>query len=104
MPLRGRINEHLFLFSKTDIMGECYSTEGGDSVENRGKERARQARWDRRNLRTVSTHVSVGQARRFGRFCRRYGSTPYAELRGFVLRCCDQERMREIANSEKWPD
>ena len=64
-------------------------------MENRGKGRSRQAKWDRRNLRTVSTHVSVAQAKCFGRYCRRYGSTPYAKVRQFVLECCKRELQRE---------
>ncbi|HIR20284.1 MAG TPA: hypothetical protein IAB33_08375 [Candidatus Pelethomonas intestinigallinarum] len=64
--------------------------------------RNRQARWDRRNLRTVSTHVSVQQAARFGRWCRRQGTTPYHELRRFILTACNNERMREIARGERW--
>ena len=59
-------------------------------------------KWDKRNLRTVSTHVSVPQAARFRRYCRRAGTTPYHELRRFVLKVCENERMREIACGEKW--
>ena len=66
-------------------------------------DRTRQAKWDRRNLRTVSTHVSVQEAARFKRYCRRTGTTPYNELRRFILKCCGNERMREIARGEKWP-
>lgn len=60
-------------------------------------DRTRQAKWDKRNLRTVSTHVSREEAARFRRACRRTGTTAYAELRAFVLRVCANERMREIA-------
>lgn len=61
------------------------------------KDRSRQAKWDKRNLRTVSTHVSLEQADRFRRACSRNRTTPYAALRDYVLRECANERMREIA-------
>ena len=75
--------------------------EGGEIVE-KARTRGRQAKWDRRNLRTVSTHVSVQEAARFGRWCRSQGTTPYHELRWYILKVCGNERMREIARGERW--
>ena len=47
-------------------------------------ERARQAAWDKRNLRTVSTHVTRREAGTFKLMCRRRGTTPYTVLQNFV--------------------
>ena len=85
----------------TGVLQYIQRGKGGEFVEKPGR-RNRQARWDRRNLRTVSTHVSVQQAARFGRWCRRQGTTPYHELRRFILTACNNERMREIARGERW--
>ena len=46
--------------------------------------RGRQSKWDRRNLRTVSTHVTTREAEALRRICGRRGTTPYALLRRFV--------------------
>lgn len=62
----------------------CYSTflgrRGVISVWER-YERERQAKWDRRNLRTVSTHLTVKEARELKEFCQRRGISPYALVR-----------------------
>ena len=44
-------------------------------------ERERQAKWDRRNLRTVSTHLTVKEARELKEFCQRRGISQYALVR-----------------------
>ena len=44
-------------------------------------ERERQAKWDRRNLRTVSTHLTVKEARALKEFCQRRGISQYALVR-----------------------
>lgn len=46
--------------------------------------RGRQARWDRRNLVTVSTHVSREVAAVFRQACAAAGATPYSTLQKFV--------------------
>lgn len=47
-------------------------------------QRPRQARWDARHLRTVSTHVPPEEAAQFRRACSAKGVTAYAVLRAFV--------------------
>ena len=47
--------------------------------------RLKQARWDARNLVTVSTHVTREEAAQFRRACSKLGATPYSTLRKFVL-------------------
>ena len=48
-------------------------------------QRKRQARWDARNLVTVSTHVTREQAAQFRRACSKLGACPYSVLREYVL-------------------
>ena len=48
-------------------------------------QRKRQARWDARNLQTVSTHVTREQAAQFRRACSMVGASPYSVLQKFVL-------------------
>ena len=71
-------------------------------VKQVGKyKRGRQARWDRRNLVTVSTHVSREQAARFRKACAIAGATPYHVLREFIMSYHDapavdgQKRIKE---------
>ncbi len=47
--------------------------------------RARQEKWDRRNLRTLSTHVSKQEADRFKAACKRQKNSPYYVLKNYVL-------------------
>ena len=55
-------------------------------VKRMGKyKRPRQARWDARNLQTVSTHVTREQAAQFRRACSTLGASPYSVLQKFVL-------------------
>lgn len=56
-------------------------------IEGPGKvlDRARQARWDRRNLRTVSTHLTVQEAEKLKRICREAGIARYHLIRWFLL-------------------
>ena len=64
-------------------------------------QRGRQERWDRRNLMTVSTHVSREQAAKFRKACETAGATPYHVLREFVMSYGDapavdgQKRIKE---------
>lgn len=48
-------------------------------------QRQRQARWDARNLVTVSTHVDREAAQAFRKACSAAGATPYSTLRKYVL-------------------
>lgn len=41
--------------------------------------------WDKRNLRTVSTHLRVHEALALRRVCDAHGTTPYALVRAFLL-------------------
>ena len=49
--------------------------------------RRSQARWDARNLQTVSTHVTREEAAQFRKACSMVGATPYSVLRRFILAC-----------------
>ena len=69
----------------------CYST-GEDPRPPKGGEplpqvyeRPRQARWDRRNLRTISTHVSSEEAVRLSRLCQDRGTTVYHLMKAYAL-------------------
>ena len=70
----------------------CYSTKGGDSVQEKRYERERQAAWDRRNLRTVSTHLKVEEAERLKFYCIRRGISKY-----FLI----QQLLREAMAAEE---
>ncbi len=54
-------------------------------MENKPTERTRQARWDRRNLRTVSTHLTTKQAALLKMICYTNHTTPYRLLRTVSL-------------------
>ena len=64
----------------------CYSTKGGDSVQEKRYERERQAAWDRRNLRTVSTHLRVEEARKLQLYCQKRGISQYYLIRRLLLK------------------
>lgn len=67
-------------------------------------QRKRQARWDARNLVTVSTHVTREQAAQFRRACSGLGACPYSVLQKFVLSFHDatapgeQEHIKTVHN------
>lgn len=63
-----------------------YVEKGGDFVEKPVEKRHRQAKWDKRNLRTVSTHLTVNEAFELKRICRLAGIRPYRLLRRYLLR------------------
>lgn len=48
-------------------------------------DRTRQAKWDRRNLRTVSTHLTVGEAKTLHRICSEAGISRYHLLHWFLI-------------------
>lgn len=48
-------------------------------------ERSRQYEWDKRNLRTISTHVTVQEAEKFKEACNRKKVSPYHVVREYVL-------------------
>lgn len=60
-------------------------------MENRVEkyERARQARWDRENLVTISTHIRRDLLQDWKMACLLEGRSPYAVLRDFVLQFID---------------
>ncbi len=47
-------------------------------------ERTRQAAWDKRKLRTVSTHLTVAEHARLQRICEIEGTTPYKVLQEYL--------------------
>ena len=55
-------------------------------------ERERQAKWDRRNLRTVSTHLTVKEARELKEFCQRRGISQYALVRRLLREAMAADR------------
>ncbi len=66
--------------------------------------RDRQAAWDKRNLRTVSTHLTVQQAETLKAWCRENGITPYHLLKNILLSIVrDAERAQDVG-SEEHPD
>ena len=50
-----------------------------------GCSRDRQARWDAQEMRTATTKVRREAYETFRQLCEERGSTPYAELRDFLL-------------------
>lgn len=50
-------------------------------------------KWDRKNLRTVSTHVEVEDAEKFRIICHRAGTTPYTALQQLIFMTNDTERL-----------
>ncbi len=54
------------------------------------RDRERQAAWDKRNLRTVSTHLTVQQAERVKLWCRQNDITPYRLLKNFLSSIAEQ--------------
>ena len=57
--------------------------------------RLKQARWDARNLVTVSTHVTREQAAQFRRACSKLGASPYSVLQKYVLSFHDPATLGE---------
>ena len=61
-------------------------------MEENRFERDRQEDWDRRNLRTVSTHLTVRQAKQLQKYCDRHGVSRYHLLKDFLLRLIAEDR------------
>ena len=61
-------------------------------MQERRYERGRQATWDRRNLRTVSTHLRVEEAERFKLYCSRRGISQYDCIRRLLREAMAAER------------
>lgn len=59
---------------------------------NRAAKNARR-KWDRNNLRTVSTHVEIEDAEKFRLICHRAGTTPYTALQQLIFQTNDTERL-----------
>lgn len=59
-----------------------------------------QARWDKRNMRTFSTRLTVKQAMRVRAACTHYHVTPYRLIQDMLLRWV---RERETEQSFKPP-
>ena len=66
--------------------------ERGNNVQEKRYERERQAAWDRRNLRTVSTHLKVEETERLKFYCIRRGISKY-----FLI----QQLLREAMAAEE---
>jgi len=49
--------------------------------------------WTKRNLRTVSTHLTVPQAKELQAICRRHGTKPYRLLRDYLLEVIQEDRI-----------
>ena len=49
-------------------------------------QRPRQEEWDRRNLKTISTHLTRQEATRLKALCAAAGISPYRLLRRFLLK------------------
>ena len=69
-------------------------------MDNKKFPRDRQAAWDARNLRTVSTHLTREQAAALRRTCRRRGTTQYRLLQEMLLAYIERERCRDAAVHE----
>lgn len=69
-----------------DVLQYIYKklVRGGGNVEEKRMERARQAAWDKRKLRTVSTHLTVAEYELLQQVCERKGKTPYHVLREYL--------------------
>lgn len=65
-------------------------------MENRTEKfaRHRQARWDRRNLRTVSTKLSVSLYRELLDVCMLENCTPYTYMRDLLIWAIESRRSR----------
>ena len=76
----------LRLLAQTDTTysGICATVQG----RKRGAKyrRTRQAAWDRRNLRTVSTHLKVEEARKLQLYCQKRGISQYYLIRRLLLK------------------
>lgn len=69
---------------------------GDDLVENRTAKfkRHRQARWDRRNLRTVSTKLPVSLYRELLDVCMLENCAPYTYMRNLLIWAIESRRSR----------
>lgn len=64
-------------------------------MQEKRYERERQAAWDRRNLRTVSTHLKVEEARKLQLYCSRMGISQYYLIRRLLREVMEADRREE---------
>lgn len=65
------------------------------------RDRQRQAAWDKRNLRTVSTHLTVQDAETLKAWCRENDITPYHLLKNILLSIVrEAERAQDVGKEE----
>ena len=60
-------------------------------MQKKRYERERQAAWDRRNLRTLSTHLRVEEAERLKFYCNRRGISKYFLIRQLLREAMEAE-------------
>lgn len=63
--------------------------------------RTAQAKWDKRHLLTVSTHLTRSQYDRLRYYTALNGVKPYAIVRDFLLRYIRQQEAQEWEQSQK---
>lgn len=63
-------------------------------MQEKRYERERQAAWDRRNLRTVSTHLKVQEAEELQEYCRRMGISQYYLIRRLLQEAMEGDRQQ----------
>lgn len=61
-------------------------------MQEKRYERERQAAWDRRNLRTVSTHLKVEEAEELQLYCSRMGISQYHLIRRLLREVMEADR------------
>lgn len=57
--------------------------------------------WAKRNLRTVSTHLTVPQAKELQAICRRHGTKPYRLLKDYLLEVIQEDRITRYVGSAR---
>lgn len=61
-------------------------------MQEKRYERERQAAWDRRNLRTVSTHLTVKEAEKLQEYCNRREISQYHLIRRLLREAMAADR------------
>lgn len=61
-------------------------------MQEKRYERERQAAWDKRNLRTVSTHLKVQEAEELQEYCSRMGISQYHLIRRLLREVMEADR------------
>lgn len=64
-------------------------------MQEKRYERERQAAWDKRNLRTVSTHLKVQEAEELQEYCSRMGISQYYLIRRLLREVMEADRREE---------